>query len=215
MNMEIRYERDLMHVYMVLPAGGENGGYRNKMILENRIQGFLPVRKRCRNGKEEYCYEVSSQISLEEYLEHRPLASGVLRQLIFTICRLPDALGEYLLTEGNLLLHPETIFFQEETNRFLLCLYPDERQDVRAQLQELLKYLMGKADKEEERCGTLCYELYGLLQKENFCLPEFLAVLEQNPTQTLPGEPEKKKRVKQFFAGRRNSGIIKPIRREA
>lgn len=215
MSAEIRYERDLVHVYMVLPAGRLCAGYREEMILGNRIPGFLPVQKRCRDGEEEYYYDVSSQVSLEEYLEHRPLSSGLLRQLVFTLCCLPDALYGYLLTEDSLFLRPETIFYREEQGRFLLCLYPTERQDVRGDLKELLKYLMGKADPAEEACGRLCYELYGLLQKENFCLPEFYGVLEENPSKPPVKEPEKKKRVKQLFAGRRNGGIIKPARRQA
>ena len=196
MSAEIRYERDLVHVYMVLPAGRLCAGYREEMILGNRIPGFLPVQKRCRDGEEEYYSEL-------------------LRQLVFTLCCLPDALYGYLLTEDSLFLRPETIFYQEEQGRFLLCLYPTERQDVRGDLKELLKYLMGKADPAEEACGRLCYELYGLLQKENFCLPEFYGVLEENPSKPPVKEPEKKKRDKQLFAGRRNGGIIKPARRQA
>lgn len=215
MNREIRYERDLMHVYMVLPADGEASDYRHAMILENRIPGFLPVRMRQRNGKEEYYYDISSQVSLEEYLEHRPLSADFLRQLVFTICRLPEALRDYLLTEESLVLEPETIFYREDRGQFLLCLYPEGKQEVKASLRTLIKYLMGKADPEEASCGVLCYELYGLLQKENFCLSEFQAALEQNTVSDSPKEPEKKKRAKQFFAGRRNGGIMKPVRREA
>lgn len=214
MNMEIRYERDLVHAYMVLPAG-EDGGYRRRMILENRIPGFLPVQRRCCNDREEYYYNISSQVSLEEYLEHNPLSSVFLRQLIFAVCRLAFSLREYLLAEDCLALGPETIFYTEETETFFLCLYPDARQDVRDSLRQLLKYLMEKADKEEEQCGILCYELYGLLQKKNFCLREFLTVMEEKPAPAQPKEAEKKKRTKQIFASRRNGGIMKAVRREA
>lgn len=215
MSREIRYERDLMHVYMVLPASGGPADYRHGMILENRIPGFLPVRMRQRNGEEEYLYDISSQVSLEEYLEHRPLSAGFLRQLAFTVCRLPEALRDFLLSEESLVLEPETIFYREDRGQFLLCLYPDGKQEVKENLRALLKYLMEKADPEDASCGALCYELYGRLQKENFCLSEFQAVLEENAAKDAPKEPEKKKRAKQFFAGRRNSGIMKPVRREA
>lgn len=194
--MMIRYERDLSNAYMILPVG-TGGGYRSRMILENRIQGFLPVWKRCHDDEEEYYYRVSAEISLEEYLEHAPLQTVFLKQLIFTVCRSVTALGEYLLAEDCLLLGPETIFVQGALDtgadiQFRLCLYPDGGQDVRESLHILMKYLMGKADRDEESCGRLCYELYGLLQKENFCIQEFMAVLERSASEPAVEIPEKK-----------------------
>lgn len=218
--MEIRYERDLTNAYMVMPAGEEAVGYPSRMVLENRIRGFLPVQKRCRDEHEEYYYCISSQVSLEEYLDHTPLRAGVLKQLIFTLYRAVASLGEYLLTEEYLLLTPETIFVQENRNSgaasdseefsgtFALCIYPDEKQDVKESLRQLMKYLMGKTNPAEENCAALCYELYGMLQKDNFCIQEFMTLLEHTGAAPAVPEPEKKKWSGRLFAPRRNSGIL-------
>ena len=181
--MEIRYERDLTDAYMILPVGTGREDYRRRMILENQM---------------------------EEYLEHFPLKTAVLKQLIFSICQSVAALGDYLLNEESLFLAPETIFIEErkEPVTFTFCLYPDEKQDVRESLRQLMKYLMGKTDTEDGACASLCYELYGLFQKENFCLRECLPLLEQAQPPNPVHEPEKKNRAKQFLASRRNRGII-------
>lgn len=208
---EIRYERDLVNAYMVLPAKEETS-YQSRMVLENHIRGFLPVRKRCHNGESNYYYLISSQISLAEYLEHAPLTEKFLKQLVFTLFQSAVILGDYLLTEKILLLEPETIFVQgnlgDDVHTFNMCLYPDEEQDVKESLRQLMKYLMAKADRSEEACAGMCYELYGLLQKENFCLREFMTVLEKSATPDPVKEPEKKKWTKQFFPSRRNSAIM-------
>ena len=208
--MEIRYERDLTDAYMILPAGAGQEDYRRRMILENPMRGFLRVEKRAQDREEFYCYRISGRTGLEEYLEHTPMKTAVLKQLIFSICQSVTALGEYLLNEESLFLTPETIFIEEreEPVTFTFCLYPDERQDVRERLRQLMKYLMGKTDTEDETCASLCYELYGLFQKENFCLRECLPLLEQTQPPDPIHEPEKKNRTKQFFASRRNRGII-------
>ena len=68
---------------------------------------------------------------------------------------------------------------------------------MRQDIHDLLKYLMGKTDPTDEKCAALCYRLYGLLQKENFYLGEFMAALEEaGEEREVPSETEKKKWTK-------------------
>ena len=189
------------------------------MILENDLRGFLPIR--CRSGEEGTVYEycVSSRVSLLEYTEHTPVSDVFLKQLIFTLCQAMEELGEYLLSEKHVLLGPETIFVQEESSApfggsFLFCLYPDQSWELRDSLRQLIKFLMEKTDRTQGHCAELCYELYGQLQKENFCLKEFMEALERWSVPVPAPEQEKKKGSKQLFARRRNGGIMKPNGRE-
>lgn len=218
--MEIRYERDMIHAYMVLPCKKERG-YSSRMLCENRIDGFLPVQMQRQEEKEEYYYRVSSQISLAEYLEQHPLSFSMLKQLVFTICQSAANMGEFLLAQEYLYLIPETIFVQslskdtesDETCTdkrfcFTLCIYPDEKQDLKEELRQLMQYLMGKADPQEAECAALCYDLYGRLQKENFCLREFMTAMEEHPSLSDIKAGEKKKWKKPLFAFWRNSGIL-------
>ena len=214
--MEIRYERSLIHAEMILPAEqNERKKYFRRMILENRMRGFVPVSFHQADREMAYYYRISGLISLKEYLEHDFLRLEFLKQLIFSLCRCTEALEEYLLAEDCLLVDPCTIFVEERDEpEFLFCLYPDGGRTVREDIHELLKYLMGRTDPEDERCAALCYRLYELLQKENFYLGEFMTALEEREEEkTILLEPEKKKGKKQLFASRRNGGIIKPARR--
>ncbi len=208
--MEIAYERNLSGAHMILPRQEPvEIGYQRRMILENQIRGFVSLQSR----DQEYDYDISSLVSLKEYLDHSSLQCGCLKQLIFSLYQAVTELGRYLLTEEFLYLTPETIFVQTHEavpfqGTFLFCLYPDFRQDVRGRLSQLLKFLMDKTDPGDDSCAVLCYELYGLVQKENFYLKEFMEALERHAEPLTGPESEKKKRAKQLFAGRRNSGII-------
>ena len=75
---------------------------------------------------------------------------------------------------------------------------------------------MERTDPADETCAIQCYELYGLVQKDNFCLQEFMEALERWAGEDLRKEPEKKKekkkRPKQLFANGKNSGIMKLAR---
>lgn len=195
MDKKIQYQRDLTGAYMLIPAGTEQGDFRSRMILENEIPHFLTTVQDSRGEGRYYRYLISSRISLAEYFKHAPLRLTVCKQFVYTLCRGLQALGEYLLTEESLLLTPDTIYMErqgqkdlwrpgsswEEEWEFFFCLYPDEIQDARTNLRDLLKYLMEKTDpaeKSEESCALFLYGLYQMTLKENFCASEFLQAME-------------------------------------
>lgn len=216
MTQEIRYERDLSGAYMILEAQSQaEGGYIRPMILENKIPGFVPIQLCLGDMGEYYRYRISSLLSLEEYLQHHAMDQTLLKQLIFSLCQAVTQLGEYLLSETVLMLEPQTIFLREgavgsRRPTVFFCLYPDEIQDGRRSLCQWIKWLMSQADPGDPHCGEMCYELYGIAQKDNFCLQEFMEALQRWAPEPVCAEPEKKKRSKQLFASRSNRGIIKP-----
>lgn len=189
--MEIRYEREANYACMVLEAQPKVG-FERRMVLENRIDGFVPVSLRLVDDREELCYGITGLMSLKEFLEHSSLRCAVLKQFIFTLCCLADRLEDYLLSADCLVLEPETIFLRRETvseNAFIvkqeeaewifsLCVCPHAEQNLKDSLCKVVRYLMEKADPLDEACASLCYSLYEVLQKENFCLSEFMTILE-------------------------------------
>lgn len=215
MKPEITYERDLQGAWMLLPAG-PNGmkTYQMTMILKNHIPGCVLIREQREPDSFIYRYDISSLISLPEYLAHHPLTEPMIKQWVFRLYQVVNELGNYLLQEEYLLLMPETIFImcQEETQEawdFRFCVDPQGGQDLRQALKELVKYLMAQTDETQEGSGPLCYELYGRLQKDNFCLREWMEVLEHWSVPTPAIQPEPKKGAKQLFASSRKGGIIK------
>lgn len=199
MDQTIQYQRNLSNAYMLIPAQPDQESFRRRMILENQIPHFLPVSLGSGGETAMYRYQISSRVSLEEHLQHSPLRLPVCKQLIYSLCKSLKVLGEYLLTEENLLIRPETIYMEEsgresegmlyggrkaEEWEFLFCLYPDEEQEVKTGLKDLLKYLMEKTDpaeKAENSCALLLYELYQRTLKDNFCAAEWLQVMEELP----------------------------------
>lgn len=207
MDKEIQYQRDLGNAYMLIRAGTGQGDFRRRMVLENRIPQALFISQGTGRETGMYRYQISSRISLAEYLQHSPLRLPVCKQLVYALCKSLRRLGEYLLTEENLLILPETIYMEKsgqdkqrtalgtpesEEWDFFFCLYPDEIQDARTALKDLLKYLMEKTDpaeKTETSCAWLLYELYQRTLKENFCAAEFLQVMEELSQDKRAGNP--------------------------
>ena len=68
--MEVSYSRRLDYQYMMIETGEEaRSDYRLSMLINNRINGFLPVHVQQMNGKSTLSYEITSLENLPEFLD--------------------------------------------------------------------------------------------------------------------------------------------------
>ncbi len=184
--MEKQYERDAAGTTLLIKDTGTEK-YLRRMITENRIPGFLPVQEQIREEGTVYAYSISGLVSLKEYLKHHIFTGKILRQLIFTLCQSSETLEEYLLPFEGVRLEPDMIFLDDkETPHFFLCYCPEDFYADNQGLSDLLKYLMEQTDPAETDCAALCYQLYGKLQKENFCLSEFMDAVDESTDTEAP-----------------------------
>lgn len=218
MQKELSYERDLNQCSMILSSADIEENFIGKMILQNDIPHFL---KAYREEGEKGCrYDITSKISLTEYLEHSYIRLPFCKQLIFTLCNAIDTLEEYLLSEKNLYLVPETIYLTREDTeqpQFFFTVTPEEDSQIRGQLNDLIQYLMKKTDPEEDgevSSARLLYLLYERLQKNNFCVKEFRCVLEDFSDQKKEEVPSGRRLVKNPKASSKSLMQIskKPVR---
>ena len=99
----VSFERDMNHNYMVLykcdffgAAKDNSRDYRVRMLLENKIQGLLPITHRQVNGESRYYYEINSLQPLDRLIEKNELDYRVLRTVFFGCIHLFDNLEEYV-----------------------------------------------------------------------------------------------------------------------
>ena len=74
------FERNMNHNYLILSRcdffGNSKEGqndYRERMLLDNKIKGLLPVSSQKLNGVSRYHYEINSFQSLDRLLEKNEL----------------------------------------------------------------------------------------------------------------------------------------------
>ncbi|MCD8037568.1 MAG: FHA domain-containing protein [Lachnospiraceae bacterium] len=190
----ISYERSMNHNYMVLTspdffgmAKDSSKSYRVRMILENRIQGLLPVSRREVNGENRYYYEINSLQSLDRLIEKNELRYQDFSTILSGCINLFERLEEYLLNGEQIIIKPDFIFINVENMEPYFVCYPDYTGDVRRSFMEFIDELLTRIDHTDERAVMLGYQVYRYTRNPNYVLSEIHKLMEH----AAPAAPEK------------------------
>jgi hypothetical protein len=182
---EISYERNLNHNYMILKSYdflGElhenQSDFRKRMILENNIEGLLPIRQRNNNGEVCYSYEINSMQSIDRLYAKKEIGCEELKHILMACVRLFERLEEYLLDGSQVILKPEFIYMNIDTNRFYFVCYPEYEGDVREEFGEFVDMLLTKIDHTDNNAVMLGYKVYRCTKNPNFVIGEIAHIIE-------------------------------------
>ena len=122
--MEIRFDRDLRHNYMVLCGLRVTGDYRLRMLSENTPAGLLRCSMRSINGDGYLYYEIDSRQPLKNRYADGNFGAEDLQRLLAGIRQLGDTLEEYLLDMEHVLFSTDHIYVDIRTGEFLFAYCP-------------------------------------------------------------------------------------------
>lgn len=181
----VSYERSMNHNYMVLGkcdffgTGTDNSkNYRVRMLLENKIQGLLPVTHRQVNGESKYYYEINSLQSLDRLMEKSELKYKELRALFLGCINLFDRLEEYLLNGEQIIMRSDFIYVNVESMEPYFVCYPDYAGDVRVSFVAFVDELLTHIDHTDEQAVMLGYQVYRYTRNPNYVLSEIRRFME-------------------------------------
>lgn len=217
--MNIEYRRDLNHNYVVLESPNEidTSTYQVRMIISNDINGLLPCSIRGVNGKNLFCFEITSQQSLKTIYEHRGVDNLLLVQLYEHIFQVLERMEQFLLNMNDIILIPELIFLNPESNGVNFCFLPGYGKNIRLSLRELMEYLLPKIDHKNQDAVMAGYGLYRKITEENCGIETLKAALtlqrsadaqsrshplpeDMDSEELEPEELERKKLLDDFFS---------------
>lgn len=177
------YKRELSHSYLVIDGltEVELGKYQCQMILRNRIPGLLSCSERFLEGGACLYYDISSRQSLGRLYESTQIGYAGIRGIVDNLAQVQDTITEYLLEENRLVLEPEYIYMDLETEQ-LLFLY-----DPLGTIQErwgsiylpVAEFLLEHVDHREEQAVTAAYQFYKMSKVESFTIESFRTILEK------------------------------------
>lgn len=209
---EISYERSMNHNYMILSKcdffGKKDGGssdFRERMLLENRIPGLLPVTHRLVNGESRYYYEINSLQSLDRLYDKNEIHYEELKALLSGCVSLFDRLEEYLLDGTQIIMKPELIYINVEKMEPQFVCYPDYEGDVRLAFMEFVDELLTKIDHTDEHAVMLGYQVYRYTRNPNYVISEIGHMMEHMIVNMAHGEEQIKVADNQAEYERRHS----------
>ena len=193
--MKIGYIREMKRSYLTIETEeGEQrgqGAWETGMLEGNRIRGLLPMRVRYEEGREVYCYDITSRQPLERILEKHAVTGEQVRNLFWQLYRSLEEMEQYLLDSGGILIKPELIYVKPEDFEIGLCAVPGGRGDFAAELSHFLQYLLKHVDHRDKDCVVLAYGLYQESLKENYGIEDLVKIVAEERKETSEKMTEK------------------------
>ena len=169
--MEVSYSRRLDYQYMMIETGEEaRSDYRLSMLINNRINGFLPVHVQQMNGKSTLSYEITSLENLPEFLDARKITYDEMVSLLLQFCSAVSEAGRYLLDGEGILLEPQYIYVSKSLERIRFCYYPYQHMPLHQSVNVLCRFLIDHIDYDDRRSLELAYGLFQESLRENLSI---------------------------------------------
>lgn len=158
--MEIRYIRKLMTSHMIIEQNVCLSEWEEKMIAYAPLSGIMYADCICEDGKCSLWYDITGKQSLDVGLEGRSLDYNLLCRILIGIYEAAESLDGVLLNAENMLLLPESIFFDYEMEKIYFCYYPQNAMTIEEAFLLLMEYLLTKLAHEDEKAVELAYGIY-------------------------------------------------------
>lgn len=178
------FVKDRKSNYMVLKGEGCERSYKNKMLAQYAISGFLKTESRSIDNMELYFYDITDLKSADTVFKNKTICFSHVKILMEGIFQTIDNSLEYFLEQDDFILHPDYIYMKEDLSILQLCYFPGYNESIVEQLSSLFEYIMNKANYQEEALVLLIYALYKKSSEKDTTLYGLKEVL----VKYLPGE---------------------------
>ena len=168
----IKYYKDLNHNYLIIKdTEKETGSYQHKMITANKMKYFLSCKIRYVDEECHFYYEISSRQSLSGMFGRGPMDYRQIHRLFECMREALAELENYLLDSRCLVLQPEYIFGNPETEEYFFIYYPYYMKGgTEASYMPLAEFLVEKADHSQDEAAAIVYKIYEMAQDNEFIL---------------------------------------------
>ncbi|MCR4764021.1 MAG: DUF6382 domain-containing protein, partial [Lachnospiraceae bacterium] len=164
--MEIRFDRDLRHNYMVLCGLEAETDYRLRMLSENVPAGLLRCSLRNINAQIYLYYEIDSRQPMRNRYADGRLSAADLKRLLRAVLALGGTLEDYLLDIEHVLFSVDCIYVDIRTGDFFFAYCPYSGEDLgeqgkRADFASFTEDLLPFLNPSDEEAARIAYTLCG------------------------------------------------------
>lgn len=177
--INVSYYKDYRHNYLIVEGKSqETEWYQSRMITDNQIEGLLPCKEKHINGDAFLYYEITSKQNLQNLYEGRKITMKQLRNIFINLKMIEQKLSKFLLNESNLVLQPEYIYADVETEKLYFLYDPFETEGN--DMVSFLEFLAEKTDTEDQMAIETVYKMLELATKEQFVMDEVVSWFEED-----------------------------------
>lgn len=171
----LKYERDAVASYVVLELDREESliEYQLEMLTGDPAPGILGCSVQVENGVTRLCYDITSKLSLEAYVEKRLLKGQEFGELLLLLTQILEDSGRLFLDENRFLTEAEFVYLSSDGKPSLLYApLASEQRDLKENVSQLFRFLSDKVEI-GPGVGDAIQILSRELLKEDFTLKGF------------------------------------------
>ena len=179
MNRTAEYERRLSGSYMKIPVEDENT-FDERMVINTKPKGILPMEKCFYNGKAEYWYRISGKQSFESFCQCHEIGIVFVEKVIVSVCSQVAIMEKHMLNPDGLLLLPEYLYVDNHTQEIIFTFYPGDTVELSLQFQRLMEYLLTKVNHKDTDAVAMAYGLYEKTLEEGYSIWDIQESIAEN-----------------------------------
>ena len=177
--LQIEYKNSFNHNYMKLKAEWKQDKkmrYQYRIITTRELEGLLPVNTYFEDGEQGMCYDISSKQSLSKYFLKGKITASWMERLEADLKAVLWSLEQYLLDDRNLILRPDCIFQDMESDKIYFLYYPYYIEKEKNNLEDFLSFLIEHTEEGEGELLEAFYNMYSDWEtlQEQFTIETFL-----------------------------------------
>lgn len=191
--LNTKYFKDLNHNYLIIKENLKEDGknYQHKMITTNRMKHLLECKIRYVDEECHFYYEISSKQSISGLYGNKLMGYEQLRHLFEHMQEALCELENYMLDSRRLILQPEYIFVEPQTEEFYFLYYPHYVEEDSTMTQmSFSQFLVDKVDHEQQNAIDVVYKVYEMMQDGQFLLSSILDMFTESEPAAEWAEPE-------------------------
>ena len=133
--------------------------FRTKMLLHNKIRGFLPLNITYTNEIPEFSYNITGLSSLDTIYDNRKISYSELCTILQDLNNILNSIDKYMLCEDNIMFTTEKIYADPETLNISLCYCPLYNNNFRDSFNKFLCFILNHIDHDDKNLVLLAYTL--------------------------------------------------------
>lgn len=199
---QVEYINSFNHNYIKIKDFAQQGKklrYQYQILTTRKLKGLLPVNMHIANGECGLYYEISSKQSLTKWFLKERIGKDRMEKMIMDIQTVLWSMEQYLLDSRNLIMDPQYIFQDMETEKMFFLYVPYYMEREKNDIGVFLMFLVENADPNEEDTITVLYDIYSKweVMQDQFTIETFLQLWNagiKKPDETeASGEPKEQR----------------------
>lgn len=187
--MEVCYQRSPNRSYMVLTGEETESDYEQEMLRENAVKLLLSFYMVELDRGIQLWYDITRLRSVRDIIKQEGVTFENLYMVLNSLSAGFTMLSQYLIDQKNILMNPNTVYFDRETPANIkICYCPMKHDDFNTQLQEFMAFFMEEVDHNKKKITELCYRLYEMCQ-DPVSLDELVDAVRKEMPEDISAEP--------------------------